>query len=72
MTDRTKNLKILFAITKSPKMSSLVYQAERKRISAEKQKKIQDEAILTLRKYRFDEGDNVAKFVENVYNDVFG
>ena len=53
-------------------MSSLVYQAERKRISAEKQKKIQDEAILTLRKYRFDEGDNVAKFVENVYNDVFG
>ena len=53
-------------------MSNLVYQAERKRISAEKQKMIQDEAILTLRKYRFDVGDNAAKFVENVYNDVFG
>ena len=49
MTERTKNLKILFAITKSPKMSNLVYQAERKRVSAEKQKKIQDEAIMTLR-----------------------
>ena len=53
-------------------MSDLVYKAERKRISAEKQKQIQDEAILTLRKYRFNEADNAAKFVENVYNDVFG
>ena len=30
---RTKNLKILFAITKSPKMSDLVYKAERKRFT---------------------------------------
>ena len=30
-----------------------------------------DEAILTLRQYRFDE-DNACKFVDYVYKDVFG
>ena len=33
-----KNMKILFAITKSPKMSDLVYKAERKRFTDEKLK----------------------------------
>ena len=60
---KTKNLKILFAITKSPKMSNLVYKAERKRFTEEKLKQIDDHAILTLRQYRFDESG-----VENFVN----
>ena len=44
-----KNLKILFAITKSPKMSDLVYKSERKRFTAEKLREMDDHAILTLR-----------------------
>ena len=68
---RTKNLKILFAITKLPKMSDLVYKAERKRFTQEKLKKIHESAILTLRQYRFDEA-NADKFIDFVYSDVYG
>ena len=50
-----KSLKILFAITKSPKMSNLVYKAERRRFTQDKLKEISDKAILTLRQYRFEE-----------------
>ena len=68
---RTKNLKILFAITKSPKMSDLVYKAERKRFTQEKMKQIHESAILTLRQYRFDES-NADKFIDFVYSEVLG
>ena len=72
VTQRTKNLKILFAITKSPKLSDLVFQAERKRIEAKKLQEMQDDAILTLRQYRLFDGENIGKFVDNVHKEVFG
>ena len=68
--ERTKSLKILFAITKSPKMSDLVYKAERKRFTKEKLKEIDDKAILTLRQYRFDES-GVENFVLDIYATIF-
>ena len=46
-------------------MSDLCYKAERKRFTAEKLKEIDNQAILTLRQYRFDE-QNVEKFVEHI------
>ena len=64
-------MKILLAITRSPKMSDLIYKADRKRMTDQMQKQMQDEAILTLRQYRFNEGDNVGKFVDNLYKEVF-
>ena len=49
IVERTKSLKILFSITKSPKMSDLVYKAERKRFTKEKLQEINEKAVLTLR-----------------------
>ena len=46
---RTKSLKILFAVTKSPKMSDLVYKAERKRFTKDKLQQIYEQAVTTLR-----------------------
>ena len=65
-------MKILFAITKSPKLSDLVFQAERKRIEAKKLQEMQDDAILTLRQYRLFDGENIVKFIDNVHKEVFG
>ena len=36
-------------------MTNLVYKAERRRFTKEKLKEISDDAILTLRQYRFEE-----------------
>ena len=47
--ERTKNLKILFAMIRSPKMCDLVYKEERKQYTKEKVKLLSDNAILTLR-----------------------
>ena len=49
VVERTKSLKILFAITKSPKMSDLVYKEERKRFTEEKLQEMSEKAVLTLR-----------------------
>ena len=49
VVEKTKCLKILFAITKSPKMSDLVYKEERKRFTEEKLQEMRDKAVLTLR-----------------------
>lgn len=70
VVERTKSLKILFAITKSPKMSDLVYKAERKHFSKQKLQEISDKAVLTLRQYRFDES-GVDNFIEKMYNSIF-
>ena len=51
-------------------MSDLVYKAERKRIAQDKLKQVRDNAVLTLRQYRFDES-NADKFIDFVYKEVF-
>ena len=65
-----KSLKILFAVTKSPTMSNLVYKAERKRFTKDKLKEISDNAILTLRQYHFDES-SLETFIDHIYDNVF-
>lgn len=70
IVERTRNLKILFAITKSPKMCNIIYKAERRRVTAEQMKAIDDRAILTLRQYRFDQS-NVCNFVDKVFEQVY-
>ena len=69
LTEKTKCLKILFAISKSPLMSNLVHKEQRKRFTQEKLKEICDNAIYTLRQYRFEE-IGAEKFVEGIYDDV--
>ena len=45
----TKNMKLLFAMIRSPKMCDIVYKAERKRFAHDKLKKLRDDAYQTLR-----------------------
>lgn len=40
VVERNKNLKILWAMVRSPKLCDLVYKTERKRFTAEKQKEV--------------------------------
>ena len=69
VTERTKSLKILFAMIRSPKICDLVYKTERKRLTAENFKAMQESAVLTLRQYKFDE-KQADKFVEEIYSRV--
>ena len=50
-------------------MSNLVHKEQRKRFTQEKLKEICDNAIYTLRQYRFEE-IGAEKFVEGIYDDV--
>ena len=47
--NREKNLKILFAMIRSPKICDLVYKEERKQYTKDKLKEMHDNAILSLR-----------------------
>lgn len=66
--DKTKSLKILYAMIKSPKMCDMLQKAERKYLTKERLKQVTENAILTLRQYRFDE--NVNQFVDQIYGTV--
>ena len=66
VVERNKNLKILWAMVRSPKLCDLVYKAERKRFTAEKLKELQEKSVFTLRQYKFDD-KNAEKFVDAVY-----
>ena len=66
--DLKKHLKILIAMLKSPKMCDLFFKYEKKNQTLEMFKKTQEDAIFTLRQYRFDE--NAKKFVKDVYEAV--
>ena len=47
--ERTKSLKIIFAMIRSPKMCDLMYKEERKRFTKDKLKKMNESAVMTLR-----------------------
>ena len=66
LDERTKSLKIVFAMIRSPRMCDLLYKAERKKFSTEKIKAMQESAVLTLRQYKFDE-KSADQFVENIF-----
>ena len=53
---------------KSPKMCDMLQKAERKYLTKERLKQVTENAILTLRQYRFDE--NVNQFVDQIYGTV--
>ena len=55
LSERTKSLKIVYAMIRSPRMCDLLYKAERKKFSADRIKAMQDRAVSTLRLYEFDE-----------------
>ena len=65
---KTKSLKILYAMIRSPKLCDMLQKAERKYLTQERLKQVQESAILTLRQYRFDQ--NVNQFVDQVYGAV--
>ena len=68
--EKTKSLKILYAMIKSPKMCELYQNAERKHLTAERLKSAAESAVYTLRQYRFDE--NVDQFVQKIHGTVLG
>ena len=69
LRDRTKSLKIMFSMLRSPKLCELVYKTERRKYTDEKLKEMQREHTFLLRKYKFDP-NNAQKFVEGIYDDV--
>ena len=66
--DLRKYIKILIAMLKSPKMCDLFFKYEKKNKYEQMFKKMQDDAIFTLRQYRFDE--NAELFVKQVHEAV--
>ena len=71
VTERTKSLKILYAMIRSPRMCNLLYKAERKRYTEEHIIKLNESSIHTLRQYRFEES-KADQFVDNVYSTLVG
>ena len=55
VTERTRNLKLLFAMIRSPNLCDMVYKTERRRYSKEKLKELREESINNLRMYKFSE-----------------
>ena len=72
IADRTKSLKILYAMLRSPKMCDLFFKSEKKRHSQEALKKLNDAAILTLRQYNFDEKCADNTFIDKIYTTLLG
>ena len=63
---RQLNLKILFAIIRSPMLCDMFHKEERKRFETEQIEKRLQESIHILRQYNFDEG-NAEPFVSNLH-----
>ena len=47
--ERTKNLKIVFSMIRSPKMCDLFYKEDRKRYTKDMLRQMDDNAVFTLR-----------------------
>ena len=65
-----RQLKILYAVIRTPKLCDLFHRAERRRLT---EKHIQDadkEAYLSLRQYKVNE-NNAEKFIENLAMEIF-
>ena len=69
LQERQSNLKILYAMIRSPKLCDMMYKAERKRFEKEQLEKINQESIHTLRQYNFD-SDNASGFVERIHTTI--
>lgn len=67
--DRTINLKILFAMIRSPKMCDLLHKTERRRFTQEKLEELTQQSVFLLRQYQMDH-KNGEHFVESVYDQV--
>ena len=68
LQEKQKSLKILYAMVRSPKMCDMLQKAERKYLTKERLKQVTENAIHTLRQYRFDQ--NVTQFVDQVYGTI--
>ena len=69
--DRTKSVKIMFAMMRSPKMCEMFQKNDRNRYDEEKLKELRQNAIHTLRANDFDSA-NPNEFVRNIYRNVIG
>ena len=68
-SERTKSLKILFSMIRSPLICDMVYKSERRRLTPAEIKRSDQQSVFTLRQYEFDKS-NVDNFVRDTFAKV--